>query len=283
MGWIDDIGWNIAERLIPDPEAQDTPYIQAGRSMQQQVVGGTDYNYNDQGRLVNKKGQFVNNQGQLVDKEGDVINTTNYSQNITLADINKEFTTDNSTNTTTNVEESNGNQFDISNPATSIVDMIQGHLNTNSSDVNTDDFDTTYDGKYNTTKVVQKKRPFKSLFGKMKKNWQEREGGLRNIGSAQFDEEAFFNEGQVDDNGVSLEKPNPNYGKLKRDPNDSTKTLKGKGLFGKEGGFMSKFGTGRGAMSGLLGASGDAISQMGMDMMSEGSYQYGDFYDRGDE
>jgi hypothetical protein len=127
-----------------------------------------------------------------------------------------------------------------------------------------------------------RRRPFKSLFGKIKE-------GLGRVGSAQFDEEAFLDVGKVDDEGKSLERENPNYGKYLRDPDDPTKIIgKGEGLFGKEGGFMSKFGTGRGLLGEAMGDTmregvGDALSEAGEDLIYSGGYQYGDFYDGGDE
>lgn len=99
-----------------------------------------------------------------------------------------------------------------------------------------------------TQKKTDSNRPFKNLFQKMK-------GGLGNIGSAKFDEEAFGPDGKT---------PNPNYGKYLRDPKDPTKIIgKGKGIFGKEGGFMSKFGTGKGAMAGLMGGLASGLGSMG--------------------
>lgn len=110
-------------------------------------------------------------------------------------------------------------------------------------------------------KVTNTSGPFRNLFQKMK-------GGLGNIGSAQFDEEAFGKDGKT---------PNPNYGKYLRDPEDPSKIIgKGKGVFGKEGGFMSKFGTGKGAMKGLMGGLGAGLGSMGGEggMQAPEEYMY---------
>ena len=84
---------------------------------------------------------------------------------------------------------------------------------------------------------------------------------MGNIGSAQYDEDAFINVGEVDSEGKSLETANPRFGKFKLD--EEGKEMKGKGLFGKEGGFMSKFGTGKGAMAGLMGGLASGLGSMG--------------------
>lgn len=65
-------------------------------------------------------------------------------------------------------------------------------------------------------------------------------GGLGNIGSAKFGENEFFEDAE----GEVTDALDPSYGKM---------LDKGQGLFGKEGGFMSKFGTGKGFMSKMLG------------------------------
>ena len=121
-----------------------------------------------------------------------------------------------------------------------------------------------------------RKRPFQNLFNKMG------EGGFRNLGSAQYDERAFFNEGQED------EEVNPNYGKLARHPKGHEKygeiVDKGKGFFfGKEGGFGSNFGTGHGLLSGFFGGGGmsGGLAQAGEDLMEQGAYQHGNFYGAG--
>ena len=62
-------------------------------------------------------------------------------------------------------------------------------------------------------------------------------------------------------------------------------TNPGTGLFGREGGFLSKFGTGQGAlsgMSGLLGiggALGEGLSNIGKDL-EDGGYQYANPFER---
>lgn len=101
-------------------------------------------------------------------------------------------------------------------------------------------------------KVTNSKRPFKSLFEKMQKGMSKFDKG--NIGSAKWDENEFMldEEGnQIIDKKTGKPIINENFGKI---------IDKGKGLFGREGGFMSKFGTGKGAMSGLLGGLGKALS-----------------------
>jgi hypothetical protein len=115
-------------------------------------------------------------------------------------------------------------------------------------------------------KMTNSKRPFKSLFEKMQKGMDKFDKG--NIGSAKWDENEFMldKEGNQlkdkDDNPII----NENFGKM---------IDKGKGLFGKEGGFMSKFGTGKGAMSGLLGGLGKALSaSQGQGGGAPGEYMY---------
>ncbi len=100
-------------------------------------------------------------------------------------------------------------------------------------------------------KMTNSKRPFKNLFEKMQKGMDKFDKG--NIGSAKWDENEFM----LDKEGNQLKDKdgnpivNENFGNI---------IDQGKGLFGKEGGFMSKFGTGKGAMSGLLGGLGKALS-----------------------
>ena len=53
----------------------------------------------------------------------------------------------------------------------------------------------------------------------------------------------------------------------------------GKGLFGKEGGFMSKFGTGGGVLSGLLGGLGKGLGKAGENMLKSQSYMYKNPYE----
>ena len=77
---------------------------------------------------------------------------------------------------------------------------------------------------------------------------------VSNIGSAEFDDEG--------------EMTNP-----------------GTGLFGREGGFLSKFGTGQGALSGLAGLSniggalGGGLSDIGKNLQ-DGGYQYANQFER---
>ena len=123
-----------------------------------------------------------------------------------------------------------------------------------------------------------RKRPFRNLFNKMG------EGGFRNLGSAQYDEEGFIDD--PDNPGTSI--PNPNYDKYKRygqDHENSGEIVdKGKGFFfGKEGGFGSKFGTGHGLLSGFFGGgeTSGGLAQAGKDLMEQGAYQHGNFYGAG--
>jgi hypothetical protein len=103
-------------------------------------------------------------------------------------------------------------------------------------------------------KMTDSNRPFRNLFQKMKQGMSKFDKG--NIGSAKWDENEFM----LDEEGNPLKDEagnltiNENFGKM---------TDKGKGLFGKEGGFMSKFGTGKGAMAGLMGGLGAGLSGMG--------------------
>ena len=57
----------------------------------------------------------------------------------------------------------------------------------------------------------------------------------------------------------------------------------GKGLFGREGGFLSKFGTGQGALSGLSGIGsrmlGEGLSDIGKNLQ-DGGYQYANPFER---
>jgi hypothetical protein len=94
-----------------------------------------------------------------------------------------------------------------------------------------------------------------------------------NIGSAKFDENPFLKEGgefMRNEEGDPI--ANPDYGEM---------TDEGKGLFGKEGGFMSKFGTGEGMMSDLGGALGSGLSEgllsMSQSLMGPG-FQYDNPY-----
>ena len=74
---------------------------------------------------------------------------------------------------------------------------------------------------------------------------------FKNIGSAEFDEDGF-----VMANNEPTEIINPNYGKIKKE---------GKGLFGKAGGFMSRFNTGRGALANFM--KGDTTQSVGMGLL----------------
>ena len=73
---------------------------------------------------------------------------------------------------------------------------------------------------------------------------------FKNIGSAEFDEDAF-----VMANNEPTDILNPNYGKIKKE---------GKGLFGKAGGFMSKFGTGKGAIANFMKGPGMQAAGLGL-------------------
>lgn len=94
-----------------------------------------------------------------------------------------------------------------------------------------------------------------------------------NIGSAKFDKNPFLKEGgefMLNEEGDPI--ANPDYGEM---------TDEGKGLFGKEGGFMSKFGTGEGIMSDLGGALGSGLGEgllsMSQSLMGPG-FQYDNPY-----
>lgn len=67
--------------------------------------------------------------------------------------------------------------------------------------------------------------------------------GLGRIGSAQFGENQFI----LDEEGNPTEKLDPRFGE---------EISAGRGIFGKEGGFMSHFGTGEGKLAGLFGGLG---------------------------
>ena len=189
----------------------------------------------------------------------------------------------------------------VYNSRAELVDSVTGELITDeereaaSSGINQgenitlNDFNLNLGANNNALKGIQqqhqkitRKRPFQNLFSKMKEGWQNRQGGFRNLGSAQYDERAFFNEGQED------EEVNPNYGKLARHPKGHEKygeiVDKGKGFFfGKEGGFGSNFGTGHGLLSGFFGGGGmsGGLAQAGEDLMEQGAYQHGNFYGAG--
>ena len=190
----------------------------------------------------------------------------------------------------------------ITYPSVGAVKNMQNNVTTG-KDITLATINNEFNGDNDTIDNVatsERKRPFRSLFDKMRMNRQARQAerqkrrdarpergraGFRNIGSAQFDEQAFFNEGQEN------EEVNLNYGKLARHPVGHEKAgeiiNKGKGLFGKEGGFGSAFGTGRGLLGTIGKDMGGRIGQdlvgMGEDMMYGGGYEYGNFYDRGDE
>ena len=67
-----------------------------------------------------------------------------------------------------------------------------------------------------------------------------------------------------------------NVGSAKFD-DEGEMTDPGTGLFGREGGFLSKFGTGQGALSGILGIGGrmlgEGLSEIG-ENLQDGGYQY---------
>ena len=96
--------------------------------------------------------------------------------------------------------------------------------------------------------------------------------GFGRIGSYREDERGFID----DPNNPGTKIPNPAFGSVLDE---------GKGFFGKKGGFMSKFGTGKGTMAGLLGgmaggiASGMGGGEGGASAPEE--YQYGDFFGSG--
>ena len=73
-----------------------------------------------------------------------------------------------------------------------------------------------------------------------------------------------------------------NVGSAKFD-DEGEMTDPGTGLFGREGGFLSKFGTGQGALSGILGIGGrmlgEGLSDIGEDLQDEG-YQYANPFER---
>jgi hypothetical protein len=69
--------------------------------------------------------------------------------------------------------------------------------------------------------------------------------GFGRIGSAEYDDRGFID----DPSKTGAKMANPAFG-TELDP--------GQGIFGKKGGFMSKFGTGHGLLSGLFGGGGAA-------------------------
>ena len=73
-----------------------------------------------------------------------------------------------------------------------------------------------------------------------------------------------------------------NIGSAKFD-DEGEMTNPGKGLFGREGGFLSKFGTGQGKLAGILGIGGrmlgEGLSEIG-ENLQDGGYQYANPFER---
>jgi hypothetical protein len=305
MGWLDNVGGNIAGWMHGQDESGFIPpqnqnaWNQGQNAWNQGQGKGGTLSYNKQNQLVNEQGQLVDRDGNVIDDIESDENKIVNGKDATLKTINNQF------NGAANGDEYNkglvnkyNEQF---NGATNGIDKDNAIITDEDGNEQFQDDSNEIVGKIDDIKTTDsddqggRKRPFQSLFSGMRENWQRKQAerqdrrnarpergkaGFRNIGSAEFDEEGFIE----DPNDPTKTIPNPNYGKYKRDPNDATKIIgKGEGLFGKEGGFMSKFGTGRGAMSGLLGGVGEGIAQAGSDLMQSGGYQYGDFYNRDDD
>ena len=97
--------------------------------------------------------------------------------------------------------------------------------------------------------------------------------GFKNIGSATFDENEF----ELDEGGQPVIGED---GQPVKNAGFGDQLTEGKGFFGKEGGFMSKFGTGQGALANMdWGAAGQAIGSGLQNMgrnMGQG-FQYGSY------
>ena len=202
-----------------------TPFQTAGNWLGNKFNEGNEY--------------LANQQNQPVDYRG--------PQDVDYTGGNPSWATQNQTIGQTNLTEDEVNSPDSLLEAAANESEFDNSNNEVSSDGTTSE---TSDGTVSQNvldanqKMTNSNRPFRNLFQKMKQGMSKFDKG--NIGSAKWEENEFM----LDEEGNPLKDEagnltiNENFGKM---------TDKGKGLFGKEGGFMSKFGTGKGAMAGLMG------------------------------
>ena len=260
----------------------DPNYFTSNQNMKDNIYGGEGLYEGGDTSWMNPLTWFGGGDSNEVVTEDEVVNQTSVNEhsgnivngkNVTLNDFNI-FNEDGSINTEGAIKNAdskinpivNNNTFNSANASSTNVVLDKNKINeleikAKQKKTVDDTGETDESGKFGDN--WRKNRPFKSLFGKIRDR----------VGSYSEDEDEFIEDG---DGGWIK---NPNVGQV---------TNKGEGLFtGKEGGFMSKFGTGHGLLSGALKGAGKGIgvglSNAGKGLMSGGGYQYGDFYDKGDK